>query len=52
MLKKPQKPVAPTPKENPEVIMNLIKQLFEMKESGILTEEEFSEKKQELLNKM
>lgn len=52
MLKKTQKPVAPTPKENPEVIMNLIKQLFEMKESGILTEEEFSEKKQELLNKM
>lgn len=52
MLKKIQKPVAPTPKENPEVIMNLIKQLFEMKESGILTEEEFSEKKQELLNKM
>ncbi len=52
MLKNTQKAVAPTSKENPELIMNLIKQLFDMKESGILTEEEFTEKKQELLNKM
>ena len=39
-------------KENPEKIMELIKKLFDMKESGILTDEEFNIKKQELLNKM
>lgn len=32
--------------------MELIKKLFDMKESGILTDEEFNIKKQELLNKM
>lgn len=52
VIKKTQKTAPPTQKENPEVIMNLIKQLFDMKESGILTKEEFTEKKQELLNKM
>ena len=39
-------------KENPKKIMELIKKLFDMKESGILTDEEFNIKKQELLNKM
>ena len=39
-------------KENPEKIMELIKKLFDMKESGILTDEEFNIKKQELLNKI
>lgn len=44
---------APTiQKENPEEIMNLIKKLYEMKESGILTDEEFATKKQEMLEKM
>lgn len=40
---------APAPKGNPEEVMKHIKELFEMKESGILTEEEFNEKKQEFL---
>lgn len=40
---------APAPKGNPEETMKHIKELFEMKEAGILTEEEFNEKKQEFL---
>lgn len=39
-------------KEDPKVIMAQIKELHEMKEMGILTEEEFAEKKQEYLKKM
>ena len=39
-------------KEDPKVIMERIKELHEMKEMGILTEEEFAEKKQEYLKKM
>ena len=35
-----------------EKIIELIKKIFDMKESGILTDEEFNIKKQELLNKM
>ena len=42
----------PAKKENPEVIMKQIKELHEMKEMGILTEEEFAEKKKEYLAKM
>lgn len=42
---------SPTPvvKGNPEETMKHIKELFEMKEAGILTEEEFNAKKQEFL---
>lgn len=36
--------------KTPEEIMELIEKLFKMKESGILTEEEFTEKKQKLLS--
>lgn len=39
-------------KGNPEEAMRRIKELFEMKEAGILTEEEFNEKKQEFLQKI
>lgn len=39
-------------KENPEEVMKQIKALHEMKEAGILTEEEFTEKKQEFLKKI
>lgn len=39
-------------KGDPEEIMKQIKGLHEMKEAGILTEEEFNEKKQEFLKKM
>lgn len=39
-------------KEDPKAIMEQIKQLHEMKENGILTEEEFSEKKKELLERL
>lgn len=42
----------PVKKENPEVIMKQIKELHEMKEMGILTEEEFTAKKKEYLDKM
>ena len=42
----------PAKKENPEVIMKQIKELHEMKEMGILTEEEFAAKKKEYLDKM
>lgn len=43
---------APVEKGNPEEAMRRIKELFEMKEAGILTEEEFNEKKQEFLQKI
>lgn len=43
---------APIQKENPEDVMKQIKALHEMKEAGILTEEEFTEKKQEFLKKI
>ena len=39
-------------KGDPEEIMKQIKGLHEMKEAGILTEEEFAEKKQEFLKKL
>lgn len=39
----------PVQKGNPEEVMKHIKELYEMKEAGILTEEEFNEKKQEFL---
>lgn len=39
----------PVQKGNPEETMKHIKELYEMKEAGILTEEEFNEKKQEFL---
>ena len=39
-------------KENSEYIMEKIEKLFEMKEKGILTEEEFAKKKSDLLEKM
>lgn len=41
-----------TRKENPEEIMELLKKLNELKESGILTDEEFTAKKQEMLERM
>lgn len=39
-------------KKEPEEIMEHLKKLFELKETGILTEEEFTAKKQEMLKKM
>lgn len=39
-------------KENSEYIMEKIEKLFNMKEKGILTEEEFAQKKSDLLEKM
>lgn len=39
-------------KEDPKAIMEQIKQLHEMKENGILTEEEFTEKKKEFLERL
>ena len=45
-------PVSPAPvmqteeKKNPEEVMELLKKLFEMKEAGILTDDEFTAKKQ------
>jgi len=47
-----KKTVNTVPKENPEEIMNLIKKLYDMKEDGVLTDEEFTEKKKEMLQKM
>ena len=41
-----------TKKENPEEIMEQLKKLNELKESGILTDEEFTSKKQEMLSRM
>lgn len=41
-----------TRKENPEEIMEQLKKLNELKESGILTDEEFTAKKQEMLERM
>lgn len=43
---------SPVQKENPEVIMDLIKKMYDMNQSGILTDEEFTAKKQEMLEKM
>lgn len=51
-------PVSPAPamqseeKKKPEEVMELLKKLFEMKEAGILTDDEFTAKKQEMLKKM
>ena len=51
-------PVSPAPvmqtekNKNPEEVMELLKKLFEMKEAGILTDDEFTAKKQEMLKKM
>ena len=39
-------------KGDPQEIMKQIKELHEMKEAGVLTEEEFAAKKQEFLDKM
>jgi hypothetical protein len=36
----------------PETAKNMIKELYEMKEQGIITEAEFNEKKEELLKKI
>lgn len=41
-----------TKKEDPQAVMEQIKQLHEMKENGILTEEEFAEKKKEFLTRL
>lgn len=49
----PQQPASEAPKgESKEDIMKLLKELGELKEAGILTEEEFSAKKKELLAKL
>lgn len=51
-------PISPAPvmheeeKKNPDEVMELLKKLFEMKEAGILTDDEFTAKKQEMLKKM
>lgn len=45
-------PAAPVAMGNPEEAMRHIKELYEMKEAGILTEEEFNEKKQEFLKRI
>ena len=51
-------PVSPAPviqaeeKKSPEEIMEQLKKLFELKEAGILTDDEFTAKKQEMLKKM
>ena len=39
-------------KEDPQAVMEQIKQLHDMKENGILTEEEFAEKKKEFLARL
>ena len=43
---------APQPKYNSDLVMEQINKLFEMKEKGVLTEEEFTQKKAEFLNKL
>lgn len=45
-------PISKVKKGNPEEIMEQLKKLNELKESGILTEEEFTAKKQEMLERM
>lgn len=50
VTKAPQK--ATVKKADPDYVMENIKKLHEMKESGILTEEEFAEKKKEFLERM
>ena len=52
MNKLTSSPASPVRKENPEEIMERLKKLNELKSAGILTEEEFMEKKQERLKKM
>ncbi len=52
MNKLTSSPASPVRKENPEEIMERLKKLNELKSAGILTEEEFMEKKQEMLKKM
>lgn len=47
-----QKPVKKTNLNQMTDVLELIKQLSEMKEQGILTEEEFAEKKKELLSQI
>lgn len=44
--------MASAKKEDPQAVMEQIKQLHEMKENGILTEEEFAEKKKEFLERL
>lgn len=39
-------------KEKPEEIMEQLKKLYELKEAGILTDKEFTDKKQEMLQRM
>ncbi|MBE6815289.1 MAG: SHOCT domain-containing protein [Ruminococcaceae bacterium] len=43
---------ASQPKYNSDHVMEQINKLFEMKEKGVLTEEEFAQKKAEFLNKL
>lgn len=52
MAQQPQQQAAATPPQSKDDIMNMLKQLGELKAAGILTEEEFSEKKKELLAKL
>jgi hypothetical protein len=42
----------PASNSNYDEIVNLLKKLGDLKTSGVLTEEEFNEKKKELLNKI
>ena len=44
--------MASAKKDDPQAVMEQIKQLHEMKENGILTEEEFAEKKKEFLARL
>jgi membrane protease subunit (stomatin/prohibitin family) len=48
----PQQQAAAAPPQSKEDIMSTLKQLGELKAAGILTDEEFSEKKKELLAKL
>ena len=43
---------ASQPRYNSDQVMEQINKLFEMKERGVLTEEEFTQKKAEFLNKL
>jgi membrane protease subunit (stomatin/prohibitin family) len=48
----PQQPVPPQVEVSKEDIFKMLKELNELKAAGILTEEEFAEKKKELLSKI
>lgn len=48
----PAAPAAPAAPTDPESVLALIERLAQMKKDGVLTEEEFAEKKQELLKKI